>query len=370
MPGAVSLLPTTLDDQHVSMPDLAHLWSQAVGWLSDSTVAPLLAALGAHASPAASAEIAESLLIAALQVAIIACIFRPLETLAPAEPWADRRLTRVDRFATLLMVFGLLPLFSFLVLLPVGSALGAGTGSGQATGLKLWFPWLEQHPYVAFAIYYVIYDLAYYWMHRAQHAIPWWWALHSMHHSQRQLSCWANDRGSYLDAVIQAVLLAAVGLVLGLEPSEFAWLSLLSELVQNFSHANVRIGFGPLLDKLLVDPRFHRLHHMKVDPERPGLHDCNFGQVLPVWDVVFGTALYSEPVRPTGVADPTVDADNGRGLFLMQWWTLKRFWGAVRRPAGWIPHEVSFGPDFEPLPVTHHDGEDRALPTGAHGLRD
>ena len=352
------------------MPDLAQLWSHAVDWLTQTAVTPSLAALGARASQTASAEIAESLLIATLQVAIIACIFRPLETVAPAEPWPDRKLTRVDRFATLLMVFGLLPLFSFLVLLPVGHALGAGTGGDQPSGLKLWFPWLEQHPYVAFAIYYVCYDFAYYWMHRAQHAIPWWWALHSMHHSQRQLSCWANDRGSYLDAVLQAVLLAIAGLVLGVDPSEFAWLSLLSELVQNFSHANVRLGFGPFLDKLLVDPTFHRLHHMKVDPARPGLHDCNFGQVLPVWDVMFRTALYGEPVRPTGVADPTVDADNGRSLFVLQWWTLKRFWGAVRRPSGWVPGEVSFGPNFEPQPVTHHAGEDIAMPTASGGLRD
>ena len=329
-----------------------HVWPQAVGWMTDHAVLPLLTALHAQAAHREAREIAEALLIAALQVAIIAGIFRPLESVAPAEPWADRKLTAVDRLATLLMVFGLLPLFSFLVLLPVGS-LFAGGDTAISGGLKHWFPWLEQHPYVAFAIYYVIYDLTYYWMHRGQHAIPWWWALHSMHHSQRQMSCWANDRGSYLDAILQGLILASVGLVLGVEPSEFAWLSLTAELVQSFSHANVRIGFGPVLERLFVDPRFHRLHHMRVDPARPGLHDCNFGQVLPVWDMLFRTALYGETVRPTGVADPTVDADNGRGLLALQWWTLKRFWGAVRRPAGWVPHEVSFGPNFEPVPVAH-----------------
>lgn len=352
------------------MSDPTHLWQRAIAWMSDGAVAPLLAWLGASASPGAAREIAESLLIAALQVAIIAFILRPLESVVPAERWADRKLTRVDRFATLLMVFGLLPLFSFLVLLPVGNALAGGGESTASTGLKHWFPWLEQHPYVAFAIYYVIYDLTYYWMHRAQHAVPWWWALHSMHHSQRQLSCWANDRGSYVDAVLQGVILASVGIALGVEPSEFAWLSLISELFQNFSHANVRIGFGALLDKVFVDPRFHRLHHMKVDPARPSLHDCNFGQVLPVWDVLFRTALYGEPVRPTGVADPTVDADNGRGLIAMQWWTAKRFWGAVCRPAGWIPHEVSFGPDLAPVPVSHHDEKEQAFPGAANPSRD
>lgn len=329
------------------------VWSQAVSWLSDAAIAPLLALLRVRASAADAREVAESLLIAALQVAIIAGVFRPLESARPAEPWRDRKLTAVDRFATLLMVFGLLPLASFLVLLPLKDLFGGGDPA-SAAGLRHWLPWLDAQPLAAFAIYFAVYELAYYWMHRAQHAIPWWWALHSMHHSQRQLSCWANDRGSYLDAMLQGLILAGVGIALGVEASEFAWLALLAELVQNFSHANVRIDFGPLLGRLVVGPGFHRLHHMRMDPARPGLHNCNFSQVLPVWGILFGTARYGEAIRPTGVGDAIVDADNGRGLFAMQWWTLKRFWGAVRRRAGWVPGEVSFTPDFAPVPAQHH----------------
>ncbi len=177
--------------------------------------------------------------------------------------------------------------------------------------------------------------------------------MHSMHHSQRQLSCWSNDRGCYLDGALQSFILAGVGIVIGVAPNEFALLTLLSELMQNFSHANVRIGFGRFGERILVDPRFHRLHHMQVDPSRPELHNCNFGQVLSIWDVLFGTALFGEAVRPTGVGDPMVDADNGRGLIVQQWETLKRFWGAFRRPAGWRPGDVGFSPDYRPIPSSH-----------------
>jgi sterol desaturase/sphingolipid hydroxylase (fatty acid hydroxylase superfamily) len=216
-------------------------------------------------------------------------------------------------------------------------------------------PWFASHPYAAFAVYYIAYDFTYYWMHRAQHAIPWWWALHSMHHSQRQMSCWTNDRGNYLDGGLQSIVLALVGLALGVDASQFAVLMLLGELVQNFSHANVRIGFGRVLDRVLVAPVFHRLHHMVVDPGRPGLHNCNFGQVFSLWDVLFGTSLYGEPVRPTGVGDPHVDADNGRGLVMMQWWTLRRFWGAFTCRAGWRLGEVAFDDHLRPVPVASLD---------------
>jgi sterol desaturase/sphingolipid hydroxylase (fatty acid hydroxylase superfamily) len=177
-----------------------------------------------------------------------------------------------------------------------------------------------------------------------------------MHHSTRQMSCWTNDRGNLVDGFIQSMILAVVGLAMGVDPDEFAWLMLLGELVQNFSHTNTRFGFGRILERIFVDPKFHRLHHMLVDPERPGLHNCNYGQVLSIWDVVFGTSLYGEPLRPTGVGDPVVDADNNYGLIGLHWASLKRFWGTVRRLDGWRPGEVAFSPDdYRPIPVGELD---------------
>ena len=339
---------------------IAQGWSGLVQWLADHLVVPVLSFLHVGTLAGDPHDIATAVLIAFLQLVIISCLFRPLETFAPAEIWKDRKLTNIDRTFTLLMVLGLNPLFAFLGMTPFANLLGGGADVGATTepsgGLLSFIPGIDRHPYLAFALYYIVYDLTYYWMHRAQHAIPWWWALHSMHHSQRQMNCWTNDRGSYLDGVLQSFVLASAGLLMGVDAAQFALLELVSELVQNFSHTNTRIGFGRLFERLFVDPRFHRLHHMRVDPTRPNLHNCNFGQVMSVWDNLFGTALYGEPPRPTGVGDPTVDADNGRGVIAMQWGALKRFWGAVRSAEGWKLQEVAFDEkDFRPIPVSHVD---------------
>ncbi|MGA9341467.1 MAG: sterol desaturase family protein [Rhodanobacteraceae bacterium] len=347
------------------MHELSQIWTHVADWVAAHGVVPMLTRLHLTGVSGDPHDIAEAWMIAIIQVGIIALIFRPLETLMPAQRWSDRRLTRVDRRYTLIMLMGLNPLFAYLVLMPLSHWLGVGGGPGgnpedSLFSLTHWLPSLRQHPFVLFAMYYVVFDFTYYWMHRTQHAIPWWWALHSMHHSQRQMSCWTNDRGSYVDGFLQSMVLASVGIVMGVAPDQFALLNLVSELVQNFSHANVRIRFGRVLEKLLVDPTFHRLHHMRVDVSRPNLHNCNFGQVLSLWDSLFGTALYGEPVRPTGVGDPSVDADNDYGVVLMQWRTFRRFWGAVRRPAGWRLGEVTFGEDYEPIPVNH------AAPRGYH----
>ena len=334
---------------------VAHWWVWAIDWVSAHAVEPALAVLHLGTRVGEPDDIAEALLIASLQIAVIGCVFRPLESLAPAEVWKDRKLTRVDRRFTLLLVIGLNPLFAFLALTPLAGLL-AGPGAAESVGgpfqgLLHLIPDIDRQPYLAFGIYYVFYDLAYYCMHRAQHAIPWWWALHSMHHSQRQVNCWTNERVSWLDVVLQSLVLAAVAQLMGIDVSQFALLELLSQLTQELSHTNTRLRFGKIFERLFVDPRFHRLHHMRVDPSRPNLHNSNFGQVLTVWDQLFGTALFGEPVRPTGVGDPTVDADNGRGVFAMQWYTLRRFWGAFTSRDGWKPQEVTFDARFRPVPV-------------------
>jgi sterol desaturase/sphingolipid hydroxylase (fatty acid hydroxylase superfamily) len=339
---------------------MSELWSQCVAWTTAHVVSPFLAFVHLDGLAGDPDEISGAVLIAIAQVLIIACIFRPLESLAPAEAWADRRYTRIDRTYTLVMLLGLNPLFAYLVLTPLANWLGGGApaadpGAGEAGGLAHWVPWFQHHPYLLFFVYYLVYDFVYYWMHRAQHAIPWWWALHSMHHSQRQMSCWTNDRGSYVDGFLQSMVLATVAIAIGIEPDQFALLLLIAELVQNFSHANVRFGFGRLLERVFVDPKFHRLHHMIVDPDRPRLHDCNYGQVLSIWDVLFGTALYGEPPRSTGVGDPMVDADNERGLVAMQWGAFRRFWGALWTPAGWRLGDVAFDERYRPVPTSHVD---------------
>ncbi len=349
-------------------------WFGAVHWMTSHVVAPFLALTHLAGVSGNPDDISAALLIAAIQVAVIGFVFRPLETLAPAEAWNDRRHTRIDRTYTLVMLLGLNPLFAYLVLMPLAHLFGAGAfdaGTSEAGGLTRWIPWFGHHPLVLFLTYYLVYDFVYYWMHRTQHAIPWWWALHSMHHSQRQMSCWTNDRGSYVDGFLQSIVLATVGLVVGVEPDQFSLLMFIGELAQNFSHTNVRLGFGRVFERVFVDPKFHRLHHMVVDPDRPRLHDCNYGQVFSIWDVLFGTALYGEPPRRTGVADPMVDIDNERGLISMQWGAFRRFWGALRTPAGWKPGDVAFGEDYVPMPTRHvdlhrfTDARDRAP---AHGI--
>ena len=311
----------------------ATAWASAVSFLAHHAIAPLLAFAHLDRVGDDADEIAQYLLIGLVQVAIIAFVFRPLESLRPLERWSDRRATRIDRTYTFLKLFGLIPLFAYVALPLLGHLLGATDADAAAAPLQLdvWLQWLRPHPLLLFFVYLAITDFVYYAIHRLQHALPWWWALHSLHHSQRQISCWSNDRDSILDDLFEASIVAGVAHLIGVAPVEYALLVLLGELLQNLSHANVRLRFGRVLDKLLVDPAYHRLHHMRADHARPGLENCNFALIFPLWDIVFGTALYREPPRPCGVDDAGIDADNTLGLPGQQWAALRRFAHALTR---------------------------------------
>lgn len=299
------------------MMEPSQLWGSAEEFVAQALAVPLGAA---HLTElvASPREVASYFLLCTVQLVLIACVMRPLESLCPQETWTDRDLTRIDRVYTLLKLLVVVPVFTFVAIPAASHLLGATAGGEAPLQLERRIPWLLGHPVLLFLVYFAIYDFVYYVIHRLQHALPWWWALHSLHHSQRQLSCWSNDRDHYLDDLLEVAILGGVGAVLGIAPVDYAALVLAGQLVEKFSHANVRIGFGPFVDKLLVDPGYHRLHHMRADPARPGLHNCNFALVFPIWDILFGTALYNEPPRPCGVDDPAVDADNERGLVAQQ----------------------------------------------------
>ena len=302
-----------------------------------NVVQPLLAAIHLTNVVSAPIELAEYLVIGIAQIFVIGIVFMPLEIIAPAEKWSDRRYARVDVVHTCINLLGIVPFGTFLVLEPISEAFTRMLGQNPSEAswhLGNFFPWFDHHPFLLFLTYFVLLDFASWIMHRLQHKLGWWWALHSLHHSQRQMSRWSDDRGSVLDSLLQSLFISSFGIFIGVAPVEYGLILFFGKMVENLSHANTRLHFGPLFDKILIDPRFHRQHHMMADAAEPDLHDCNFGFIFPYWDILFRTALYDGKLRPTGVDDPEVDADNMKGWWGQQVASLARMFRAfgIHRP--------------------------------------
>jgi sterol desaturase/sphingolipid hydroxylase (fatty acid hydroxylase superfamily) len=309
---------------------LTGVFADTQAWLFENAVQPLLYAAGWMRFQEPAYEATEWFLLGVLQVVLLYALLRPLEALFPAERWSDRRGTRVDVLYTLLHRLGLVPLVLFLLLTPLFDDLAAFTRSVGFTPLNLdaLVPGVTDVPIVSFVMYLVVLDFVDYWLHRGQHRVNWWWELHAVHHSQRQMSFWADDRNHLLDDVIMDAAKAAVALAIGVEPAQFVLLIVATRMLQSLQHANIDTALGAL-GRVIVSPLFHRRHHA-IGLGHEGAHrGCNFAVLFAFWDTLFGTADFRRDVTPTGISDqlapPTgVARDYGGGFWAQQWLALVR----------------------------------------------
>lgn len=303
-----------------------------VGWLQgllfEQAVQPVLFAFGLMSHAEVMFDFTEWAVIGALEIAALAAVMPWFERRFGVEPRTDRAAIRTDIAYTLLHRLGAFALLMFALLTPLMDAIEGWLRLHGIPRLNLdgLVPGVTDVPVVAFLIYLVVLDFADYWMHRAQHRFEWWWHLHAVHHSQRQMTFWTDQRNHLVDDLLRDAMLAAVALTIGAAPGQFIALVVATRVLESVQHANLGWRLGPL-GRILVAPAFHRRHHaIGIGHEGP-VRGVNFAVLFPWWDMMFGTADYRHGVEPTGIRDQQSGRDYGRGFWSQQWLALKRIAG-------------------------------------------
>ena len=318
---------------------LSSLFDDAQQRLFESVVQPVLFGLG-WGNLLEDGYVATGwLLVGLLQLAVMVAVIAPLQRWRPVEPVTDRLAIRTDILYTLVHRLGLFRVALFFAFGPLWDGLfGLLRVQGLTTfHLDALWPGVTDIPWVSLLLYLVVFDFVHYWIHRGQHQFEWWWRLHALHHSQRQMTMWTDNRNHLLDDLLSDTLIVIVAQLIGVAPGQFVAIVALTQLSENFQHANLRMWFGRVGERLWVSPRFHRLHHaIGIGHESQGrqtLGGHNFGVLLPWWDMLFGTANFELRYDPTGTRDQVEpDAqgrvrDYGRGFWAQQWRGLLRLAG-------------------------------------------
>jgi sterol desaturase/sphingolipid hydroxylase (fatty acid hydroxylase superfamily) len=312
----------------------ANLFSDAQGWLFETVFQPVMFALGMGNLLSDGYVATGWLLVGLIQLVVLVAVIGPLQRWRPVELVTDRAAVRTDIVYTIIHRLGLFRVVLFFSLSPLLDELfGALRVAGLSTfQLDALWPGVTDQPLVSLLLYLVVIDAIDYWIHRGQHQFEWWWKLHALHHSQRQMTMWSDNRNHLIDDVLKDVIVVLVAQLIGIAPSQFVAIVALAQLSESFQHANVRIWFGRIGERLWISPRFHRLHHsIGIGHESTGKHTLgghNFGVLLPWWDMLFGTANFELRFDPTGVRDQVEQGrDYGRGFWAQQWLGLKRLAG-------------------------------------------
>ena len=239
----------------------------------------------------------------------------------------------------------------------------ASLASGMTNVLKdvlgltfviLSYDWLVNHLALfsinnSFWVYFIAFvglDFSGFWVHRISHHVNFFWNTHIIHHSSEEFNLACALRQSISSFFSIAVFFLVPVAIFGIPSEVIAIIAPLHLFAQYWYHTRL-IGKLGILEKIIVTPSAHRVHHA-INPE---YLDKNLGQIFIFWDFLFGT--YQEeldeipPVygvtRQVNTFNPFII--NFQHLWLMikdayrtEDWSAKfKIW---LMPTGWRPADV------------------------------
>jgi sterol desaturase/sphingolipid hydroxylase (fatty acid hydroxylase superfamily) len=152
------------------------------------------------------------------------------------------------------------------------------------------------------------------WFHHLlRHKVWFFWCFHSVHHSQRQMNMFTDDRVHPVDDVVAGCLVFVPLFMFSIEVPLALYLVLFLKWYPKLYHANVKTNFG-WLKYVLVTPQSHRVHHSIEERHS----DRNFGVIFSIWDRLFGTLYPNYDEYPsTGVSDAGFPLERQVGCLLV-----------------------------------------------------
>lgn len=144
----------------------------------------------------------------------------------------------------------------------------------------------------------LMYDLMYYWAHRASHEINFMWGSHIPHHQSEEYNLSVALRQGVFQGCFFWLFYLPLALV-GFPPAMFITMANVDTLYQFWIHTRTIGKLGPL-EWVFNTPSHHRVHHAK----NPKYIDRNHGGILIIWDRMFGTFKEEEEEPVYGTATP------------------------------------------------------------------
>ncbi|BAV09005.1 Sterol desaturase/sphingolipid hydroxylase, fatty acid hydroxylase superfamily [Filimonas lacunae] len=137
-----------------------------------------------------------------------------------------------------------------------------------------WYTWV---------LLFLFTDLVWYWYHRLAHEMNIFWAVHVVHHQSEDFNFTVAARITIFQAVVRSLFWSVLPLI-GFPPEMITLFLLIHGLYPFFTHTQT-IGKLGWIEYLFVTPSHHRVHHSSNEEYL----DKNYGDVLIIWDKLFGT---------------------------------------------------------------------------------
>ncbi len=141
----------------------------------------------------------------------------------------------------------------------------------------------------------VVADLSYYWMHRIEHQVRFFWSFHSVHHSSPEFNLTTGIRLAWVENLFEWMFLVPM-VLMGFDVVQTVASFMVVATYQAWIHTD-KIGSLGWLDVVFNTPSPHRVHHGRDQKYR----DKNYGGILLIWDHIFGTYQKEEETPEYGL---------------------------------------------------------------------
>ena len=166
-----------------------------------------------------------------------------------------------------------------------------------------------QHPVVYWLVLLLAEDFMYYWLHRFDHEVRFFWAIHITHHSSEKFNFTVGFRSSVFQPLYRFIYFIPLALA-GFKPVDIAFIYSATQIWGIFVHTEMIKKMG-WLEYIFVTPSHHRVHHGQNDQ----YIDRNMGMFLIIWDKMFGTFEPEGEKVKYGVTKPPLSNAPGETVF-------------------------------------------------------
>ena len=202
------------------------------------------------------------------------------------------------------------------------------------------FDFVNQIPiWALWIITFISIDLVFYIYHRMSHRIRFLWAIHLSHHSSEEMNFAVSFRQAWFGPISKIPFFIVLPL-LGFDPTIVAVAGVISTLWGIIGHTQVIGKLGPL-EWIFNTPSHHRVHH----GSNKQYIDKNYGNLLIIWDRMFGTFEPEEEAVKFGLVN-NVNTFNPVKVTFIAWKSMIK--ELKQKNSFFEAIKVIFGP-----PVTH-----------------
>jgi sterol desaturase/sphingolipid hydroxylase (fatty acid hydroxylase superfamily) len=182
---------------------------------------------------------------------------------------------------------------------------------------------------VSFVVAFLLLDLLHYAVHRWQHAAPFLWRFHALHHSDPDVDVTTSVRHHPIEYLIAAAIYWLAVLALDIPAIVVVSHAVAVFAAAAITHGNFRLPerLERVLQPVLITTDLHRIHH-SVSPAEA---NSNYGAILSIWDQLFGTRVRVGRARHDEIVFGVRELPRSAGLklsaMMLTPWLIRR--GAV-----------------------------------------